>query len=411
MDVPLVVVIPCHDEPDMLGTLDSLWMCHAPPCRVEVVVVINGSLEDAPSVRSRNRMTQVSTRAWMEAHETRTRANAMPWRFHLLCEMELPVRQAGVGTARKLGMDWAMTRFSPAEQDSGVLVCLDADCRVAPNYLRALHDHFCAHPQTPGCALYFEHVLANLPPHQRRGMVHYELFLRYYVHGLRWSGFPHAFHTVGSSMAVRAAPYRRQGGMNRRKAGEDFYFLQKIIPLGGFSDLRETTVFPSARVSHRVPFGTGRAMAEWLAGRKDPGMVYDPRVFQGLGRLFSQVARLHEGIPPAQLSDLPPILHAFLEAQRFADHMAEIRANTTSLPAFRKRFFHRINAFYLLKYIHFATERAWEKCDIQQASTTLLHWMDAVPEGGVVMESEALLKQYRRLDRTGYWYGRSGLIS
>ena len=110
MDVPLVVVIPCHDEPDMLGTLDSLWMCHAPPCRVEVVVVINGSLEDAPSVRSRNRMTQVSTRAWMEAHETRTRANAMPWRFHLLCEMELPVRQAGVGTARKLGMDWAMTR-------------------------------------------------------------------------------------------------------------------------------------------------------------------------------------------------------------------------------------------------------------------------------------------------------------
>jgi len=32
----------------------------------------------------------------------------------------------------------------------------------------------------------------------------YELHLRYYVQALRYAGFPHAHHTVGSCLAVRA---------------------------------------------------------------------------------------------------------------------------------------------------------------------------------------------------------------
>ena len=76
--------------------------------------------------------------------------------------------------------------------------------------------------------------------------------------------FPFAFHTIGSSMAVRASSYMRQGGMNKRKAGEDFYFQQKIIPLCGFTECNSTVVYPSPRPSYRVPFGTGRAMLGYL---------------------------------------------------------------------------------------------------------------------------------------------------
>src|SRR5213594_3575687 len=95
-----------------------------------------------------------------------------------------------------------------------------------------------------------------LDPKVAEAIAAYELHLRYYVRALRYAGFPYAHHTIGSCMAVRADVYKKQGGMNKRQAGEDFYFLQKIIPLGHFTDLTETKVIPSSRPSDRVPFGT-----------------------------------------------------------------------------------------------------------------------------------------------------------
>lgn len=398
----LVVVIPCHDEPDLLNTLDSLWLCRSPPCRVEVVVVINGASNDAPEVKTRNRLTLESAQAWIAERLDVCLRPPMPLVFHLLFESELPPRQAGVGTARKIGMDWALTRFSVAQRDSGVIVCLDADCTVATNYLEALHEHFQTYPRTPGCSIHFEHPLADLACQQRQGIVYYELFLRYYLHALRWSGFPHAFHSVGSSMAVRAGPYRRQGGMNRRKAGEDFYFLQKIIPLGNFSELRHTSVFPSARASLRVPFGTGRMIAGWLAGDKNPGLVYHPQVFHALSLLFMRVEQLHAGSGQNCLADQHTSMQNFLEERQFTTHLAEIRRHTSSPQTFRKRFFHWFNAFQVLKYVHFATEHTWPKIPVWQAGSTVLHWMGMMAK--IEMESEVLLEHYRRLDRDGCWH-------
>lgn len=388
----LVVVIPCHDEPDLLTTLDSLWRCRPPPCVVEVVVVINGSERDPPSVQAQNRQTWVAAQAWIDAHQEPDRL------YVLLFEPTLPDRQAGVGTARKIGMDWAVTRFDGAWREQGIIVCLDADCVVAVNYLEALHAHFTAHPQTPGCAIYFEHPLAGLSPRHRQSIVHYELYLRYYLHGLRWSGFPHAFHTVGSSMAVRAGPYRRQGGMNRRKAGEDFYFLQKMIPLGAFSDLCTTTVFPSPRRSHRVPFGTGRAMIDDQTGAKDLRLVCDPQIFDDLGSLFMRVEQLYL---ETAFDQLPHTLLLFLTVHQWPARLAEMRANTTTLPTFRKRFFQGFNGFHLLKYVHFSMEQSGQRVPVTQAAAILLEKMGME---STTTEREGLLTRYRQLDQNGHWH-------
>src|SRR5207249_6387595 len=106
--------------------------------------------------------------------------------------------------------------------------------------------HFRENPRSPGCSIYFEHPLEGpLDARVYDAISTYELHLRYYVQALRYAGFPYAYHTFGSCMTVRADAYMEQGGMNKRKAGEDFYFLQKIISLDGFSDLTETTVIPS----------------------------------------------------------------------------------------------------------------------------------------------------------------------
>src|SRR5204862_3217619 len=117
------------------------------------------------------------------------------------------------------------------------------------------------------------------------------LHLRYYIQALRYAGFPHAHHTIGSCMAVRAGEYRQQGGMNKRKAGEDFYFLHKIIPLGGFGDLTGTTVYPSPRPSDRVPFGTGKAVRENLPGRQIK--TYPLDAFLDLKQMIARVPKMY----------------------------------------------------------------------------------------------------------------------
>ena len=56
----------------------------------------------------------------------------------------------------------------------------------------------------------------------------------------------------------------KQDGLNKKQAGEDFYFLQKIMPMGNYFELNSTTVHPSSRTSDRVPFGTGPIINQYL---------------------------------------------------------------------------------------------------------------------------------------------------
>src|SRR5439155_23761617 len=93
-------------------------------------------------------------------------------------------------------------------------------------------------------------------------------------------------------MAVGADSYRNQGGMNKRKAGEDFYFLHKVIPLGGFTDLTGTTVIPSARPSDRVPVGTGKAVRSFLEGQEIK--TYPLEAFLDLQCCFERVAEIYQ---------------------------------------------------------------------------------------------------------------------
>ena len=121
----------------------------------------------------------------------------------------------------------------------------------------------------------------------------YELFLRSYVYGMRLAGSPYAFHSIGSAMACRARAYVRCGGMNTRKAGEDFYFLQKLAKTDGVDQLRGTTVMPSARISERVPFGTGRSMARISVDDCGGVLVYPVDVFRVINQWLTLVNDNH----------------------------------------------------------------------------------------------------------------------
>ncbi|HVI71413.1 MAG TPA: glycosyltransferase, partial [Pyrinomonadaceae bacterium] len=42
-DLGIVVVVPCFNEPDLLGALESLHAGERPKCGVEIIVVVNSS--------------------------------------------------------------------------------------------------------------------------------------------------------------------------------------------------------------------------------------------------------------------------------------------------------------------------------------------------------------------------------
>ena len=392
-DLGLAVVIPCFNEPDLIGTLESLWLCERPACSVEVIIVVNAPADCDVAIQAQNQATLKIAAEWIAQHRHPRLV------FHTLHCPGLPARHAGVGLARKIGMDEALRRFDDVGRTEGIIAGYDADCRCETNYLTALERHFKENSRSPGCSIYFEHPLSGpLSPPIYGAIAAYELHLRYYVQALRYAGFPHAHHTVGSCMAVRADAYRKQGGMNRRKAGEDFYFVHKIIPLGGFTDLTATTVYPSPRASERVPFGTGKAVRDALSGRQLK--TYPLEAFLDLKQLVERVPELHRGgkeRTSEKLATLPLSVRGFLAEQQFADVLAEIHQNTSSESAFRKRFFRRFDGFRAMKFIHHARDGYYGEGLVEEQAARLLATLNCARSPG--RDLPDLLKVYRDLDR------------
>jgi hypothetical protein len=396
----MVVIIPCHDEPDLVGALKRLANCEPPLGQAEVIVVINGSEKDAPAVSRQNRRTLDQATDWLAKRGD----HWLP--IHLLHLPKLPPKHAGVGQARKIGMDEAVRRLADVGQaEDGLLVCYDADCRCSGNYFTGIESHFAAQPNAPGCSIHFEHPLdagewaplgfGDDAPSQTLfdGIAAYELHLRYHVLAQKFIGFPYGFHTIGSAMAVRAWAYVKQGGMNRRQAGEDFYFLQKISWLGQVTELTSVTVHPSPRLSDRVPFGTGRAVGDFVANGKLG--TYPLQAYRDAKWLLGQVEVLWETGRP---SGAPPeAMGRFLGEEFVESVVPEIRANSGDSMAFRKRFFRWFNAFRLMKFLNLARDEIHGPAEVEVAATELLEWMK-LPRP-ILGSAVDLLRQFRRLEQ------------
>ena len=95
-------------------------------------------------------------------------------------------------------------------------------------------------------------------------------------------------------MAVKALPYVKAGGMNRKQAGEDFYFIQKLVPAGGYFSLNSTTVYPSPRASFRVPFGTGASIGKLTEQMNVRLLTYNLQAFNELRSFFSMTESFYQ---------------------------------------------------------------------------------------------------------------------
>lgn len=395
-DLGLIVVVPCFNEPDLIRSLESLWQCSGTTCATEIIVVINSARNAPEEAVAQNRESLKAFEAWKRSHSRPGR------RFFHIRKEDLDDRFAGAGLARKTGMDEAIYRFNQADRAGGILVSFDADATCDTNYLAEIENHYRNHPDTDGATIYFEHPTSgdDFPPGVYQGIIQYELYLRYYKEALRFTGFPFACHTVGSCFTVKALSYVRQGGMNRKQAGEDFYFIQKLAPLGHFHEIRSTRVIPSPRPSDRVPFGTGPVIRKFIENPGNGLPAYNPLAFHHLRNLFEQADRFYrtgDQEIEATVQTLPEPVRLFLETIKFPERINEINRNSASPESFRKRFFRWFNAFVVIKYLNFAHGRFFEKVPVLPASVELLSALGRrLPEG---IEPGEMLEIFRRMER------------
>ncbi len=391
----IFVVIPCYNEPDIITTLNSLADCYRPKAEISVLVVINDAEDSPQEAIEQNILTSDCIVQWQSQH------HQLFFDVQRILAWALPKKWAGVGCARKIGMDEAVRQIIKNDFRDGIIVSFDADSTVLPNYLQTIESAFDDNPNYNFFTIHFEHQYDNpeLTASFREGIIRYELHMRYYRNAMQWCGYPNAIHTVGSSFALKASAYAKQGGMNRRKAGEDFYFLHKLVLLGHYGNIKSTTVFPAARQSDRVPFGTGAAMKKWSEGSFELNFTYSLEAFSNLKPLFSNILQFWQ-MEPSEIEivigNLHPSLQSFCEKSQIIGKLLELKGNCSNIKVFEKRVFHLLDAFWILKYLNFAHETIYKRGDLQTEAINLLQHIGIQDENYYSIEN--LLEIFRDLD-------------
>ena len=216
-------------------------------------------------------------------------------------------RREGVGLARKLGTDLALDLYNRRILSSPWFFQTDADATLPRGYFEtALPEH--------ASAVVFAHEHVSSDSRLLRAARLYEQHMHYYVAGLRFAGSSYAYPTLGSTIAVNATAYAMVRGYPRRNAGEDFHLLNKLNKISRVVHMPQITVRLAARLSHRVPFGTGPALADisQTLATDDSGeayLSYHPQVFCMLRRTLAALhAYEREGIDSFHPQDAE-ILH------------------------------------------------------------------------------------------------------
>lgn len=347
----LIIVIPAIKESENLpNVLNSLNESIIPEgISILVMVVINNS-EDSPAeviednVKSIEYLNQIKNSDQLKFDidyiNVSTNGNA------------LPVKDAGVGLVRKIGMDQALLYLNYNHSSPG-LVFLDADCTVEQNYLVEIVQHF-KESKHSAAVIKYRHKLEN------DAIVAYETFLRYYVLGLKYAESPYAHHSIGSCIVIDPFTYVKIGGMNKKKAGEDFYFLEKAAKLMKIKNVNSTTVYPSARKSWRVPFGTGKSITRYYNEEKNEYILYDPHTFVILKKFLSSYSTSDSADEILHFSkNTSNVLHAFLSEVKLKENFEKILINSKTEEQIINQKKIWFDGFKTMKLIHFLRDNGY----------------------------------------------------
>lgn len=178
-------------------------------------------------------------------------------------------KKYGVGWARKVVMDYCASKAD----SSDIIICLDADTTFRPDYFSSVIQTFKQNPNVVALSNPYYHLLTG-DETKDRAILHYEIYMRYFALNMWRIGSPYSFTAVGSAIALPVSAYKAIEGITPHKSGEDFYFLQKLRKYGEIICWNREKVYPAARYSDRVGFGTGPAMIKGREGDWNSYPIY-----------------------------------------------------------------------------------------------------------------------------------------
>jgi glycosyltransferase involved in cell wall biosynthesis len=389
-NISQVVVIPAYAEREMLfSTLASIAQNELSSLESSFILCVINNKSDSPSAAVTNNLDTMNYLEALVRKQPLRRLGLSQGLNNILQILaqtklklgyidasskgcEIPQNAGGVGMARKIGMDAALQLLRNGSAGRNLILGLDADTLVQKNYLSVIKKYFTQKVKTAIVA--YEHQVP-LNPEEKAAICCYEIFLRYFVLGLKYAKSPWAFHSIGSTIITSTEAYVEVRGMNKREAGEDFYFLSKLAKIGEIGYIKETCVYPSARPSTRVPFGTGSRVQRFLSGKLQEYLLYDPQIFVILAdwlELMKNPYNYGEYEILMKAERIHPKLTTFLENCGFAAVWSKIRRNVKDEKTLIRHFNDWFDGFKTLKLINYLTYEVYPQINMFVALNCIL---------------------------------------
>ncbi|MEI6060925.1 MAG: glycosyltransferase family 2 protein [Bacteroidota bacterium] len=200
-----------------------------------------------------------------------------------------PPKRQGIGYARKYLMD----HISNKARGNDIIVSMDADTVFNRAYFASVAENLLLNPSASAIAIPYYHRL-NGDPAIDRAILRYEIYMRAYAINLWRIKSPYCFSALGSAIAMPVWAYSAVGGMTPKLSGEDFYFLQKIVKTGRLLHWNSENVYPAARLSDRVFFGTGPALIKGIGGDWSSYPVFQSGLFELVSATYKAFGLLYE---------------------------------------------------------------------------------------------------------------------
>ena len=256
--------------------------------------------------------------------------------------LRIPEKQ-GVGLARKMGADIALSLIDSGYVTHPWIYTTDADTHLPNNYFTALNSDTDIHRNALSAAATYSFKHLCDATSVGRATQLYEQRLRQYVDGLHSAGSPYAFQTIGSTIAISSTHYAQVRGF----------------------------ITIEARQSDRVPFGTGPAINKLLLEKKinQANIFYHPQIFVELKRWLEKI-HLTQSSPLGELSLSTNTLKA-LSTLGAARAIGAARKVSTSASSYNKHIHTWFDAFKTLRFVHCLQEQAYPSVNATDLTAAL----------------------------------------
>ncbi len=274
-DFKFFIVIPCYNEFEyVFDTLQSIdYQDKKLLDDTLVVVVINNATDDSLEIKVNN-------------SKTYDLLITKKYKFEFVVidcfsqKNQISNQLSGVGYARKIGLDFSLNHILDAHS----LFCfLDADTIVDKKYLTIIKNNFSL-KNIDAAVINFKHQKSNNPIIEE-GIRKYEFLLKNIAFQIEKTGSPYGYVSMGSTIVCNVKSYIACGGMNTKKATEDFYFLQSLAKYTNIHKIKDLLVFPSSRNENRVYLGTGFRMDEYSKNKTFKNLDFSNHSYEEIKKI------------------------------------------------------------------------------------------------------------------------------